>query len=130
MVGQDRFCHVVTGHLKKWDVNVEFSSELLSFQQHEDYVTATVTKTKDGHSEKAEADYVIGADGGKSMSALPLASALVEYNCPSGIVRKLLGLNFEGETGDSELIVIGDIQMTGSIDKGVRRPIFGSPAVN
>lgn len=74
MVGQERFCRLVSEHLKKWDVYIECSSELLSLQQHEDHVTAAIMK--DGHSEDIEADYVFGADGGKSTSALFIDSAL------------------------------------------------------
>lgn len=66
MVGQDMFCRVVMDHLKKWNVEVEFSSELLSFEENEDSIVAIVKKGD--HNESIESSFLVGADGGRGTS--------------------------------------------------------------
>ena len=61
---------------------------------------------------------------GKVRLAYPLTISLIECDDPSGTVRKLLELSFQGEAGDDKRMVIGDIQMTGTIDKEVGKRVF------
>ncbi|EIM90564.1 uncharacterized protein STEHIDRAFT_90412 [Stereum hirsutum FP-91666 SS1] len=106
-IGQDRLCRIFAKHASKFNINVEYSSELVSLEEQEGHVTATIRKGD--RTETVDAAFVVGADGGKST------------------VRKLLDLEFVGKTGgDDRRMVIGDIQMTGSIDKE-HWCFYGSP---
>ena len=51
-------------HLKKRGVEVEFSSELVILQDHEQHVTGGIKK-QDGTIETANFKYVVGADGAR-----------------------------------------------------------------
>lgn len=63
LIGQERFCRVLREHLKKYDVEVEYSSELVALEQFANHVNA---KVKKGESvEVFDIPYVVGADGGK-----------------------------------------------------------------
>ncbi len=78
--------------------HVEQSAELIDFEQHPDRVSARIkTKTPDDqlHEETSNFDYLIGADGAR------------------GVVRKLLGLSFLGETRVVEHLVVGDVTVEG-----------------
>jgi 2-polyprenyl-6-methoxyphenol hydroxylase-like FAD-dependent oxidoreductase len=61
-------------------VDVRFSTELLSFEQHADGVTAVV-QPADGEAYEIRADYLVGCDGGRST------------------VRKALDIPLEGDGG-------------------------------
>lgn len=63
-IGQERLCRIFTNHLSKFKIYVEFSSELISLDEHEDHVTATIKKAD--HIETIDAEFVVGADGGRS----------------------------------------------------------------
>lgn len=92
-LGQDAACRVLRNHLKKYGVEVELETELVGFEQHDDHVTATLVKRQTTSVENIK--YLVGADGAK------------------GIVRKLLGLEFLGETRDKMQVLIGDIEIEG-----------------
>jgi 2-polyprenyl-6-methoxyphenol hydroxylase-like FAD-dependent oxidoreductase len=62
------------------NVDVRFSTELISFEQDDDGVTAQV-ETLDGTASTIRADYLVGCDGGRST------------------VRKSLGIELEGKGG-------------------------------
>ncbi|MGO1053466.1 FAD-dependent monooxygenase [Crossiella sp. CA198] len=68
---------------------VEFGTPLTGFTQDAEGVTATVG----GHSMRAA--YLVGADGGRSF------------------VRKSLGVDFLGETLETQRMLVGDIRLTG-----------------
>ncbi|WP_163509511.1 FAD-dependent monooxygenase [Fodinicola acaciae] len=72
---------------------VVFGAEVTDFHQDNESVTATVTR--DGSTETARADYLVGADGGRST------------------IRKASGVGFAGETFPSERTLIGDVRVTG-----------------
>lgn len=67
MIGQERFCRVLREHLKKSEVEVEFSSELLSTEQRNDDVI-TIIKKGD-RTESIESLFVVGADGARGASS-------------------------------------------------------------
>ncbi|WAS90575.1 FAD-dependent monooxygenase [Nannocystis punicea] len=72
---------------------VEFSTELTGFAQDANGVTATLQR--DGVSHCVRAQYLVGADGGRSF------------------VRKATGVGFAGETYDTERTLIGDVRASG-----------------
>ncbi|WP_224364509.1 FAD-dependent oxidoreductase [Hyalangium versicolor] len=72
---------------------VEFGTELAGFEQDAEGVTVTLIQA--GQTEQVRARYVVGADGGRSF------------------VRKHLGVSFEGETHETERMLIGDVQANG-----------------
>ncbi|GAA4240868.1 FAD-dependent monooxygenase [Actinomadura meridiana] len=72
---------------------VELGTEVTEFSQDDDGVT--VTLVSGGATERVRAGYLVGADGGRSL------------------VRKALGVGFEGETFETERTLIGDVGAEG-----------------
>lgn len=72
---------------------VEFHTEVTAFTQDDDGVT--VALTHNGVTEQVRTRYLVGADGGRSL------------------VRKTLGVGFEGETFQTERTLIGDCRVEG-----------------
>ncbi|KAG2153642.1 FAD binding domain-containing protein [Suillus bovinus] len=93
LIGQQLLDVILRRHLEKFSCTVEMGTELRSFEQSDEGVTAVLSK--DGISETFDAKWVIGADGAK------------------GIVRKQLGLTFLGETRGDVRLVLGDICLNG-----------------
>ncbi|KAG2071737.1 hypothetical protein BDR04DRAFT_1134884 [Suillus decipiens] len=93
LMGQQLLDVILRRHLEKFSCSVEMGTELRSFEQTDEGVTATLIKN--GIEETFDTKWVIGADGAK------------------GVVRKQLGLTFLGETRDDTRIVTGDIRLTG-----------------
>jgi 2-polyprenyl-6-methoxyphenol hydroxylase-like FAD-dependent oxidoreductase len=90
MLGQSRTESILRDRLSDFGVSVELSSALVSFSQDDDRVVAELST-----GETAEVDYLVGADGGKS------------------VVRKQLGIAFEGTTDDSIRMLLGDVSAEG-----------------
>jgi 2-polyprenyl-6-methoxyphenol hydroxylase-like FAD-dependent oxidoreductase len=80
LVPQDRLEPVLLDHALELGVDVRFSTELVSLEQHGDGVTATVCAADGGSCTMIRADYVVGADGTRST------------------VRGLLGIEAHGPT--------------------------------
>ncbi|KAG2362728.1 FAD binding domain-containing protein, partial [Suillus spraguei] len=93
LMGQQLLDVILRRHLEKFSCSVEMGTELRSFEQSDEGVTATLIKN--GIAETFDTKWVIGADGAK------------------GVVRKQLGLTFLGETRDDTRIVTGDIRLKG-----------------
>ncbi|KAG2362747.1 FAD binding domain-containing protein [Suillus spraguei] len=94
LMGQQLLDVILRRHLEKLSCSVEMGTELRSFEQSDQGVTAIITK--DSITETFDTKWIIGADGAK------------------GVVRKQLGLTFLGETRDDIRIVTGDIRLTGA----------------
>ena len=96
--------------MKKYNSSIELGVELVSLEQFDDRVQVKIHKRNTENSEFEEESsaykWVVGADGAR------------------GVVRKLLGLTFLGETKD-EKFVVGDIKVEGLIDAGI--PLFSLP---
>jgi 2-polyprenyl-6-methoxyphenol hydroxylase-like FAD-dependent oxidoreductase len=75
--------------LADFSITVEPGAELLDFTQDTDGVTATVANTR------IRARYLVGCDGGHST------------------VRKELGLRLHGQTPDTQLMAVGDVEVDG-----------------
>ncbi|TFK47801.1 hypothetical protein OE88DRAFT_1665414 [Heliocybe sulcata] len=96
MLGQDMAQAILRSHLEKYGCHVEHGTALCNFEQHPDHVEVNLAKNQDGteSQETFSASYVVGADGAR------------------GIVRKLLGLSFDGEsTGVG--VIIADVKVRG-----------------
>ncbi|KAG2103429.1 uncharacterized protein F5147DRAFT_838538 [Suillus discolor] len=101
LMGQQLLDVILRRHLEKFSCSVEMGTELRSFEQCDEGVTAILAKN--GISETFDTKWIIGADGAKS------------------IVRKQLGLTFLGESRDDIQIVTGDIRLTGvGLDRVLR----------
>ncbi|KAH7924275.1 FAD/NAD(P)-binding domain-containing protein [Leucogyrophana mollusca] len=100
-LGQD----IVEGYLReqlaKYSCLVELGAEVLSLEQHAGHVEVRLAKTQGGHrTEKLERyDWVIGADGAR------------------GVVRKHLGVTFQGETRQEDDMLVGDFRIKGLDDQ-------------
>ncbi len=125
-MGQAHYEEILRSHLAKNGVFVELNTELVSFEQTEDKITAHIVKRIAGEEihETAVTEWMIGADGGKSKSYLlelyfEMESDLV--SSASGVVRKQLGLTFLGVTKEHDRIIVGDIEVKGlSMDVSIR----------
>ncbi|KAG0697640.1 FAD binding domain-containing protein [Suillus ampliporus] len=93
MIGQQLLDVVLRRHLEKFSCSVEMGTELRSFEQSEEGVTAVLARN--GVLETFDTKWMIGADGAK------------------GVVRKQLGLTFLGETRDDCRFLTGDIRLKG-----------------
>jgi 2-polyprenyl-6-methoxyphenol hydroxylase-like FAD-dependent oxidoreductase len=119
MIGQQLLDVILRRHLEKFSCSVEMGTELRSFEQSDEGVTAVLEKN--GTLETFNTNWVIGADGAKgglrsNSNAAPRVSFM-----HAGIVRKQLGLTFLGETRDDVRMVMGDIRLHGvGLDRAVR----------
>jgi 2-polyprenyl-6-methoxyphenol hydroxylase-like FAD-dependent oxidoreductase len=93
LVPQSRTEAILRDCLAQFGVSVEFATELTDFELDVNGVTATLAHQ--GKTEQVHADYVVGANGGRSF------------------VRKTLGVGFEGKTYVSEHMLVGDVQVDG-----------------
>ncbi|KAG2339394.1 hypothetical protein BDR05DRAFT_1003357 [Suillus weaverae] len=92
-LGQQLLDVILRRHLEKFSCSVEMGTELRSFEQSDEGVTAVLAKNS--ILETFDTKWMIGADGAKS------------------VVRKQLGLTFLGETRDNFRFITGDIRFTG-----------------
>ena len=90
MLGQSRTEAILRKRLADFGVEVELSTELVGFRQTDDQVIAELST-----GETVTADYLVGADGGRSF------------------VRKTLGIAFEGSTDESIRMLLGDVSADG-----------------
>jgi 2-polyprenyl-6-methoxyphenol hydroxylase-like FAD-dependent oxidoreductase len=93
MIPQSRTEEILRDRLTAYGVHVELGTELITFEQDSGSVTATLARA--GAAERVRAAYLVGADGGHS------------------VVRKTLGIGFEGETYETQRALIGDIGVDG-----------------
>ncbi|EIW80670.1 hypothetical protein CONPUDRAFT_57524 [Coniophora puteana RWD-64-598 SS2] len=108
IIGQNNVARILASHIQKLGCNVEYGTELVSFEQDGDGVVAHV-KTSGGDKETSstiKAQYLIGTDGAR------------------GIVRKQLGLTFLGETRDTIRVLTGDIRFKFLIRISHLRPTY------
>ncbi|EIW82598.1 hypothetical protein CONPUDRAFT_100901 [Coniophora puteana RWD-64-598 SS2] len=97
LLGQHRSERIMMEHIAEYGVHVEYNTGLGSFEQDKDGVTVHLAK-KDGDQEVSEtirAQYLIGADGARS------------------VVRKQLGCTFLGDTRSDVRMITGDIRLAG-----------------
>ncbi|KAL0953688.1 hypothetical protein HGRIS_004884 [Hohenbuehelia grisea] len=102
LLGQARLETILRAALADHGCIIEQSTELKTFEQAPGHVTAHLEKKAvDGTitKETTNFDYLIGTDGAR------------------GIVRKLLGLSFLGETRLVEHLVVGDVTIDGLNDE-------------
>jgi 2-polyprenyl-6-methoxyphenol hydroxylase-like FAD-dependent oxidoreductase len=89
LIPQWRVEEILRERLADFGVTVELAAELRDFTQHRDGVTATVG------DEKIAAEYLVGCDGGRSG------------------VRRALRIPFAGQTSDTQLMAVGDVEVDG-----------------
>ena len=93
MLPQWRTGEILRARLSELGGSVELATELVSFTQDPDGVTALVRHA--GQDEEIRADYLVGSDGGRST------------------VRRALGVSFAGETREEQRMVIADVRAEG-----------------
>jgi 2-polyprenyl-6-methoxyphenol hydroxylase-like FAD-dependent oxidoreductase len=93
MIPQWRTEEILRDQLAGYGIRVELATELTGFEQDGDGVTATLIHA--GTTERVRAGYLVGADGGRSF------------------VRRALGVGFEGETYETDRVLIGDVRADG-----------------
>lgn len=95
MLGQDDNERIMGERLRDWGLAVQWNTELLSFEQASDHVTATL-KAPDGATRTITAAYLAGCDGGHST------------------VRELSGITFPGGPYE-HVFFVADTEATGSM---------------
>lgn len=90
VLGQSRTEGILRDRLAEFGVRVELSTALVDFTQ--DGAGVSVTLSGPNGIETVRADYLVGADGGRST------------------VRKQLGIAFEGSTDESVRMLLGDVR--------------------
>ena len=95
MLGQDDNERIMGEHLRKYGVAVQWNTELVSFEQSSDRVTATL-RQPDGTTRKITAAYMAGCDGGRST------------------VRERSGITFPGAPYE-HVFFVADTEATGSM---------------
>ncbi|KAJ3828081.1 FAD-binding monooxygenase [Lentinula raphanica] len=102
MLGQHRQQSIIHRHLQQYGCKIEFHTELLSFEQLDGYVSATIA-SRDANGkdivETVKVPYLVGTDGAHS------------------VVRKSLGLTFLGDTRNDVNMVIGDIKVKSGVTR-------------
>jgi 2-polyprenyl-6-methoxyphenol hydroxylase-like FAD-dependent oxidoreductase len=93
MLGQSQIEGILRDRLTALGVRVEQGTALTGFAQDGAGVTATLVH--DGVAEPVRADYLVGADGGRST------------------VRRTLGIPFDGTTDESVRMLLGDVRVEG-----------------
>ncbi|VDB88577.1 unnamed protein product [Peniophora sp. CBMAI 1063] len=93
-LGQDSNCAILRSHLSKFGVQVELSTEMVSFEQDDDSIIVTLkVNGAEEQTETVRAKFLVGADGAK------------------GPTRRTAGINFVGATDMDIRAVIGDIEL-------------------
>ena len=90
ILGQGFTQRILREHLEKLGTTVETETELREFKQDAEGITATLVKHK-GSEETAETvrfRYLVGTDGGRSASLVPV---------PSGVVLKHLSFRYRSQ---------------------------------
>jgi 2-polyprenyl-6-methoxyphenol hydroxylase-like FAD-dependent oxidoreductase len=93
LVPQGRTEAILRNRLAQFAVQVEFATELTGLAEGSSGVTASLLQNN--QPIQTRADFLVGADGGHSF------------------VRKALGIGFEGETRESERMIVGDVRVRG-----------------
>jgi 2-polyprenyl-6-methoxyphenol hydroxylase-like FAD-dependent oxidoreductase len=93
MLGQDDNERILGAHLRLWNMDVQWNTELVLLEQSPDHVTATI-KGPDGHERVVTAAYVAGCDGGRSA------------------VRQMNGIGFPGAPYE-HVFFVADTKATG-----------------
>lgn len=104
ILGQNRTEHLLLDLLESRGGMVEWLSEGTSFTQDDDGVETVVTvtnpETKAARQETVRSRYIVGAEGSNSL------------------VRKTLGLSFEGERYEGEQFIQADCRIDWALPKG------------
>ncbi|MBR8839561.1 MAG: FAD-dependent monooxygenase [Stigonema ocellatum SAG 48.90 = DSM 106950] len=99
IIGQNRTEHILEQHLNSLGVKVDWQVETIGFQQDEDGVTVNL-RHADVREEVNRAKWLVGCDGAHS------------------IVRKHLGLSFEGGRYENEQFIQADAKIRWTLPKG------------
>jgi 2-polyprenyl-6-methoxyphenol hydroxylase-like FAD-dependent oxidoreductase len=94
MLPQWRTGELLAGRLGELGGRIEFGTTVTGFEQDADRVIVSLAD-RGGASRQLTAQYLIGADGGRST------------------VRHLLGVGFEGETRETERMFVADVRVEG-----------------
>ena len=95
MLGQDDNERIMGDHLRRWNIDVRWNTELVALEQDASQVTAII-KESDGRTTKITAAYVAGCDGARSS------------------VREMRGIKFPGAPYE-HVFFVADTEVTGSM---------------
>ncbi|WAL66810.1 FAD-dependent monooxygenase [Amycolatopsis cynarae] len=116
MAGQDVVEPILLGRARELGAQLRYSTELVSFEQDEDGVTALL-RPRDGEPYRVRARYLVGADGGRSR----IRTALGIETEGIGVIGHSIGVVFEADLGDrmqpdvTDLYYLQHPQFTGAL---------------
>lgn len=103
IIGQNRTEYFLNQHLNSKNLSVEWSTELIGYEQNEDSVTCLL-RSKDGVQKTVRAKYLVGCDGARS------------------IVRKTQEaqgrVTFDGDKYENEQFIQADCKIKWNLPKG------------
>jgi 2-polyprenyl-6-methoxyphenol hydroxylase-like FAD-dependent oxidoreductase len=100
ILGQNRTEHILEQHLNSFGITVNWQVEATGFEQNDDGVTVTL-RHADGKEEVVRTQWLVGCDGAHSM------------------VRKQMGMSFEGGRYENEQFIQADAKIRWTLPKGV-----------
>lgn len=134
MIGQFVLEGIFRDHLAKHGVQVELATELMSFEQDAEGVTAVLKRTASTAHESTEtfrASYIIGADGAKGTRLVSLEPNgqphLRLLISGVGVTRRQIGSTFEGLTKDGDGQVWADVRvenLSAEVSKKCLEPVY------
>jgi 2-polyprenyl-6-methoxyphenol hydroxylase-like FAD-dependent oxidoreductase len=95
MLGQDDNERILGDHLRRWNIEVRWNTELVALEENTNQVTATIREA-DGKTTTIGAAYVAGCDGARSS------------------VREMRGIGFPGAPYE-HVFFVADTEATGSM---------------
>ncbi|MFT3776023.1 MAG: FAD-dependent oxidoreductase [Minicystis sp.] len=95
-ITQDLLEPVLAGAARQRGARLDFATELVSFQQDDDGVDATLRDRQGGATRRVRAQYLVAADGAKS----PVRAALGVTTSGRGSLGHLLNVLFEADLAD------------------------------
>lgn len=95
MLPQWKVEEILRKKLAEFNTEVEFNTELLDFTQEDNIIKAQIKKG--AQVEELTCNYMVACSGGKSN------------------IRKNLGINFIGETHETERALVGDVEVEGLV---------------
>jgi aklavinone 12-hydroxylase len=93
---QDQVEPIMLAQAEKYGAEVRFETELVSFRQDSDGVTARLLDRKTGRSEEVRARYLVGADGNRS----PVREQLGIPRTGWGMLANHVGVVFEADLSE------------------------------
>ncbi|QUQ66666.1 FAD-dependent monooxygenase [Kutzneria sp. CA-103260] len=99
-VSQERMEPILVDRARELGADLRFNTELVSFEQHENGITARLRNLATGEEEETEVDYLVAADGHRS----PIREKLGIELIGRGVLGEGTGTLFEADLGHRQVL--------------------------